>query len=217
MKIKKVFDINIDPYGVVADDHYFYVSSGSGQWTFIKSFSKETGLEVSSQLIRQESTLVLHPNKDRIYAVDSDISPRDIEVFPINNGVLAKGYDSPYHGDYDLSTTMTITPDGKYIFNYAGTIFVSSRLQSTNMHFVTDLNTKFTAITFNNDLSQFYLAIAKRIYVYDYESFTPTKTYSIDGEGYFLFNYKDHLVVVGKEKSATTGIANTFILKATMP
>ncbi|MFJ8235165.1 S-layer homology domain-containing protein [Ureibacillus sp. NPDC094379] len=214
--IKKLFDINIDPYDIVSDDQYFYVSSGSGQWTFIKSYNKETGIEVSSDSIRQASSIFLHPNKDRIYAVNSDSSPRDMEVFRIQNGVFTGGYDSPYHGDYELLPYMALSPDGKYIFNNEGTVFVASRLESTDMQYVTDLNTWFNDITFNKELSKFYLAIADMIYVYDYENFTPIKTYGLDGDGYYLFNHKGSLVVVGLELSKNSNIPKTFIMKANM-
>ena len=215
-KIKKLFDIKIDPYDIVADKNYFYVSSGSGQWTDLKSFDKETGTEVSTQTIRQQSNIFLHPNKDRIYAVDSDSSPRDMEAFPINNGVISQGYDSPYEGDYDLVPYMMISPDGRYIFNPAGSIFRASPLKKTDMQFITDLKTEFYDVAFNNKLTKFYLAIADRIYVYDYENFTPVKTYSLDGEGYFLFNHKGSLVVLGEELSPKTGIVKTFILNTAM-
>jgi serine protease Do len=98
-KIKKYFDINVDPYDIVADDNYFYVSSGSGQWTYLKSYNKESGAEVSSKSICQQSGLFMHPDKKRIYAVNSATSPRDMEVFTVENGIFTGGYDSPYHGD----------------------------------------------------------------------------------------------------------------------
>ncbi|WP_394138206.1 S-layer homology domain-containing protein [Cytobacillus oceanisediminis] len=213
-KIKKYFDIKVDPYDIVADDHHFYVSSGSGQWTNIKSFNKETGAEVSSKMIRQQSEIFMHPNKDRIYAVNSDSSPRDMEVFMIRDGVFTGGYDSPYHGDYNLDTYMTISPDGRYLFNHAGTVFRATALKDTNMKFYADLGTGFNDISFNSELTEFYLTIGDRIYVYDYETFTLLKTYSLSGDGYFLFNHQGQLVVLGEEVSPSTGIWKTYIMKA---
>lgn len=214
LKMKKLFDIKVDPYDIVADDHYFYVSSGSGQWTNLISFDKETGTQVSLQMIRQQSELIMHPNEDRIYAIDSDSSPRDMEVFSIENGVISAGYDSPYHGDYDMAPYMSITPDGKYLFNNIGTVFKATPLKTTNMQFLTDLKTSFNDVTFNHELTQFYLAIGNRVVVYDYENFTPVKTYKLSGNGYFLFYHNGHLVVLGEEIAPNTGIPKTFILKA---
>ena len=91
LKVKKMLNIAIDPYDIVADDNHFYVSSGSGQWTYLRSYNRETGAEVSSVGIRQQSQLEMHPSKTRIYAVNSDSSPRDMEVFNTNNGVISGG------------------------------------------------------------------------------------------------------------------------------
>lgn len=212
LKIKKYFDINVDPYDIVADENYFYVSSGSGQWTYLKSYNKETGIEVSSKSIRQQSELFMHSDKKRIYAVNSDTSPRDMEVFTVENGIFTGGYDSPYHGDYNLDTYTTISPDGRYLFNHAGTVFRSTSLRETNMKYFTDLRTGFSDVAFNPELTEFYLTIGDRIYVYDYETFTLRKTYSMSGEGYFLFNHKGKLVVLGEEVSQSTGIWKTFIM-----
>jgi serine protease Do len=66
LKVKKMFNIAIDPYDIVADDNHFYVSSGSGQWTYLRSYNRETGVEVSSAGIRQQSQLEIHPSKTRI-------------------------------------------------------------------------------------------------------------------------------------------------------
>lgn len=213
-QIKKYFDIKIDPYDIVADDKYFYVSSGSGQWTNLTSFNKDTGAEVSSKMIYEQSELFMHPNKDRIYAIDRGLSPRDMDVYLIKDGVITATYDSPYHGDYKLDTSMTISPDGRFLFNNAGTIFRSSPLKEANMQFYTDLGTPFYDAAFNNELTQFYLAIGDRVYVYDYENFELIKTYSMSGEGYFLFNHKGNLVVLGEEQSPTTGVWKTFIMKS---
>jgi serine protease Do len=134
-----------------------------------------------------------------------------MEVFTVENGIFTGGYDSPYHGDYNLDTYMTISPDGRYLYNHAGTVFRSTTLKDTNMKFFTDLKTGFNDVTFNSELTEFYLTIGDRIYVYDYETFTPIKTYSLSGEGYFLFNHKGKLVVLGEEVSQSTGIWKTFI------
>lgn len=215
--IKKMFDIKLDPYDIVADGKYFYVASGSGQWTTLNSYDKQTGIEVSSKQIRQASSIYMHPNEDRIYAVDSDSSPRDIEVFSINNGQLVSSYDSPYHGDYDMLPELVISSDGKHIFNKAGTVFKATPLQATNMQFVTDLNRAFNDVAFNDEGTAFYLAVADQLYMYDYESFTPLAVYNMSGEGYYLFNHKGNLIIVGEEVSSKTGITKTFIMKTAMP
>lgn len=214
LKVKKTIDIALDPYDIVADGQYIYVSSGSGQWTYIKSYDRVTGAEVSSAGIRQQSLIEMHPSENRIYAVNSDTSPRDIEVFSINNGVITAGYDSPYHGDYTMDEWMFISPDGKYIFNAAGTIFRASALKETNMQYVTDIGTPFYSVSFSDDGTVFYVTTEDQFIVYDYETFQPVKSYSLGGDGYFTFNHKGNIIVVGEEVPTGSNILKTYILKA---
>jgi serine protease Do len=216
LKVKKTFNVAIDPYDIVADDQYFYVSSGSGQWTYIKSYSRETGVEVSSAGIRQQSQIEMHSSKNRIYAVNSDSSPRDMEVFTINNGVISAGYDSPYHGDYPMEEWMYLSPDGKYVFNTSGTIFKATALKETNMQFAANLKTPFYSVAFSEDGTEFYLTTEDKFMVYDYETFLPIQSFQLSGVGYFLFNHKGSLVVLGEEMPANSQIVKTYILKADM-
>lgn len=213
MTNKTQFDIDIDPYDIIADDNYVYVSSGSDQWTDIKSYDKNTGIQKSSQMIRQQSKIELHPNQDRIYAVNSDSSPRDMEVFFINNGVITKGYDSPYHGDYDMEETLTISPDGRYIFNHVGTIFKASPLRNSDMLFLTNIGIPFNDVAFSSDGSSFYVVNQSNIYEYDYESFQILNKYEISGEGYFCFVQNGNVIIVGEEVPSHSKIPKTFISK----
>lgn len=107
-KLIEQFDINIDPYDIlVGKDGYLYVTSGSNQWTDIKSYSLQSKQEVSSSHIRMQSPAELHPVFNRIYTISTDSSPRDYEAFDIDDGNFkAAGYDSPYHGDYTLNAVL---------------------------------------------------------------------------------------------------------------
>jgi serine protease Do len=214
LKTKNVYNIDIDPYDIVADENYFYVSSGSSQWTYIKSYQKDTGLEISSNGIRQQSRIEFHPEKNRIYTTDSDSSPRDMEVYFVNNGVFSTTYDTPYHGDYRLAETFTISPDGKYIFNHAGSVFRSTNLQTTNMKIVTDLGLgTYTGVSFNIDLAEFYTVAGNTITVFDYTTFFPTGMIKIKGKGSYLFNHNGNIIVVGEEIPANSNILRTFVSK----
>nr|WP_275695656.1 S-layer homology domain-containing protein [Fredinandcohnia sp. SECRCQ15] len=213
LKVKKMFNIAIDPYDIVADDNHFYVSSGSGQWTYLQSYNRETGAQVSSAGIRQQSQLEMHPSKTRIYAIDSDSSPRDMEVFNINNGVISVGYDSPYHGDYEMDEWMFISPDGRYIFNAAGTVFRATALKETNMQYVTDIGTPFYTIGFSEDGTEFYVTTEDQLITYSYDTFQPIATHALNGAGYFTFNHKGKLIIVGEEVPAGSKVLKTFILE----
>jgi serine protease Do len=186
------FDINIDPFDMVVDHKGFiYVSSGSSQWTNIKSYSKD-GKEVSSRSIHQASYLALHPEMSRIVAINTDISPRDMQVFTISDGKLVSSKDSPYHGDYTMNPNIKISPDGQYIFNGAGTIFTSG------MHYVNDLKRKYADVAFNLPENIFYLATSDGIIVYNYNDMKETGKIQTVGEPARLFVRDNQVVVITK-------------------
>src|SRR5206468_548750 len=72
------FHITEDPYDlVVTSDGHLVVSSGSGQWTYIRVFDAVTGAETGAAgSIYNGSRLTLHPSEGRVYAADNGLSPR---------------------------------------------------------------------------------------------------------------------------------------------
>jgi S1-C subfamily serine protease len=195
--LKKVFDVAIDPYDIVADDHYIYISSGSGQWTSLKSYDLTTYQEVGSTSIRQASFLEMSPDKTRIYAIDTDLSPRDMEVFFVSDGKFTVHYDSPYHGDYELAKDMTISSDGKYLFNHAGTVFYATPLQSTNMTYVTKIQ-PFTAIAFDRSANVFYTAKEHTVRMYN-QTFREVKEWTVSGDVQNIFVSNGKVVLLTTE------------------
>jgi hypothetical protein len=112
--LEKTFMIDLDPFDIVADKSgYIYVSGGSGQWTSIKSYSSQTGIEVSSAVISQKSYIEMHPEQTKVYVVVTDASPRDLEQYFILNGKFVGKQDSNSHGEYELGDQIKISPDGK--------------------------------------------------------------------------------------------------------
>lgn len=135
------FDVAIDPYDIeVSDDGYIYVTSGSSQWTSMKSYSRATKQQIDASGIRQLSYAKLHPTLERLYTIDTDSSPRDITAYNISAGHFTDpsypgGYDSRYHGEYAMAENMRISPDGKYIFNGAGTVFATEASNYEDMKY----------------------------------------------------------------------------------
>jgi len=199
--LTKQFDINIDPFDIVADDKSIYVSSGSGQWASIKGYSRETLLETSKSInVYSDSYIEIHPSLDRLYAIDTTVSPRDVETHLIVDGKITTGYDSPYHGDYQLNTNMSISPDGKYIFNGSGVIMVASESQAMNMRYLTKLYTPFEQITFNMNEGFFYTSNRKNLDVYNYQTMERVKSYVMSGNIQNVFYQNGRLVIVSIEK-----------------
>lgn len=178
--LKEQFDIALDPFDIVADDKYIYVSSGSGQLTYIKSYDRLTKQEVDSEFIDHASYIEMHPSKTMIYAIDTKSSPRDISVYTISNGEFTGSYNSPYHGEYEMDPAITISDDGKYIFNHYGTIFRSTPLKSTNMTYVTEIF-PFTSVAFDVGSRTFYTGFENELMMYDNTSFEVLDYWYVDG------------------------------------
>jgi hypothetical protein len=174
LALENQFPVNIDPYDIEADTDYIYITSGSNQWTKIKSYSRATKQEVSYSTIRAWSYEKLHPTLNRIYAIDTDSSPRDFTAYNLSNGIFTDasypgGYNSPYHGEYPMASNFRISPDGKYLFNGAGTIFNCDVRPTSDMLYKYTLDSRFSDIVFDLEDNVFYTAAANHlIAMYDY-------------------------------------------------
>lgn len=198
--LSEQFNIDLDPYDIVADSQSIYVTSGSGQWTYMKSYDRTTLLETSKVNIRQQSFLELHPNKDKLYAITTDSSPRNMEMFRIVDGMFSGGSTrSPYHGTYPQNVNYTISPDGKYIFNGSGVVSYASDSNETNMYYVTTLYNSFGQITFGLENNQFFTSTNNCLDIYDYTTMQRLKRYEMDSDIYRMFYQNGQLVVISKE------------------
>jgi hypothetical protein len=195
--LSKTFDVNIDPYDIAVDrSGYIYIASGSGQWTKMKAYSPTVFSEVYSTSIREASYIHMHPTFNRIYTITTDTSPRDITAYNIQDGAPVSTYDSPYHGDYAMNVQMRISPDGKYLFNGAGTVFQAKEARSSDMKYVYRLNTGFTDITFDINENHFYTAKDKIIGAYQYDNFEQLGKHPIDGNATSLYSNSDKLLAI---------------------
>lgn len=200
-KLAEQFNIDMDPFDIVADGKSIYVSSGSGQWGDIKGFSRETLLETSkSSSVYERSFLEMHPTLDKLYTINTGLSPRDMESHFIVDGKITTGYDSPYHGDYKLNMNMTISPDGKYIFNGSGVIMIASDVKAINMTYLTKLYSPFEQITFNLKDGFFYTSNGKNIDVYNYKTMEREKRYTMSGNIQNIFYQNGKLAVITVEE-----------------
>ena len=118
---QEMLPVTIDPYDVIVDkDGYLYVTSGSGQHSYIKVYSLADKKEVennSRASSYQSSTITYNPTLSKIYTITSASSPRDIEAHDVNQGVISSIYDSPYHGDFRLNKEAKISPDDERIYS----------------------------------------------------------------------------------------------------
>ncbi len=205
-----VYDIAIDPFDIAVDnDGYVYIPSGSGQWTNMNIYDIDGALVKQVGGIRQESYINYNPLLNKIYLITTDSSPRDIETYAydsVTNSI--SGYDSIYHGDYSMNKFYSISPDGRYIFNGAGTVFTCDNLRATDINYVTNLNNQFTSIAYNIDANEFYILSGNTIYIYNYDtlSYKSTMTLNTNADSIHYFNHK--LYVVGSDINSYVKIYN---------
>ncbi len=192
--------LTIDPYDIVAGrDGYLYIPSGSGQWTYMYSYSRATKQKEHQTSIRQQSLALLHPTLDRIYTVDTDSSPRDYTAFNIANGTFTDplypgGYDSPYHGDYPLAEKFSIDPTGTYLFNGSGVIFTSAADRSQDMRYVANLGAGFADIAYDSSRLYTLSLTNKQINIYDGSDFSLLDNYQLSGLGKYLYRNDGKLI-----------------------
>jgi hypothetical protein len=197
--LKEQFNVDIDPYDMVVDrEGFLHITSGSNQWTSMKSYSTITKKKIGETFIRMSSYAALHPTMSKIYTITTDSSPRDLNAYIISNGTYPKGsYDSPYHGDHPMNINFRISPDGKFIFNGSGNVFSCSNSQGTDINYVSKLDSSFKDIAFNLEDGIFYTAsTGKQIKIYDYITRTQTGTYMASGDVRTMFFQNNKLVAL---------------------
>ncbi|WP_211184704.1 stalk domain-containing protein [Paenibacillus lemnae] len=212
LQVKDEWKVDIDPYDIVVDQtRHVYITSGSGQWTYMKSYDRSTHKELSSSSVYHMTNVVMHPTENRIYAVDTLISPRDIAVFRINDGKITTTYNSPYHGEYDLSTAIGITPDGKYVVNGAGYVFASTNNKNTDMYYTGTID-PFDVLAGNAaHMDTFFTAAHNKINQVDTNTLSTTKTYTTQGTVVKLLMTDTQLLAITKGTVAGSNISKHAI------
>ncbi|MFE4710685.1 S-layer homology domain-containing protein [Paenibacillus sp. NPDC056722] len=195
LTISHIYDINLDPYSISVDrEGYVYISSGSGQWTKIRSYSGDSFTPIGSYTISHATHTLMHPTMNKIYTVNTNSIPRDIGTFVIKNGELLSSYDSPYHGDYPMTTKINLSPDGKYLFNGAGTVFSTKYDRIGDMSFVYKMERAYDDMAFDLKHGRFYTIKDRLINSYDYSNFSKVDTITLDGAGQRVFDGTNQLL-----------------------
>lgn len=117
----------------------YLIGQSGGQWVrpSVVYFNGRTGAE----LTLPETTYmgmfygtqygVYAPSKNKVFLMSQGLSAADISYFTINpatNGVIAMG-DSPYHGDYSMSTPLFLSENEDILFTASGNYFYTSTLR----------------------------------------------------------------------------------------
>ena len=144
------WDIEVSHDGVVC------IGPGSGQWSIAATYDADSGSLLSTvNFVRQRSYLDFNYQYNKLYSITTDGSPRDITAYEIVDGIFTNVYDSPYHGDYEMSIYINISPDGQYIFNGYGNIFTCASTQDGDMIYDGNID-GFTSVCFDLTNNAFY-------------------------------------------------------------
>ncbi|MFC3882168.1 S-layer homology domain-containing protein [Bacillus songklensis] len=209
MKVEKQFNIDLDPFDIAADGKgHIFVTSGSGQHTSMHSYDEATGEKLGEMGLYERSYMQMHPSLNRIYTIDTNVSPRDMDVFQFDeNGKFISTYDSPYHGDYNLATDLTISPDGKYIFNSIGNIFRATMLKDSDMSYVGKLDKAYKTIAFDLEYGEFYTSNDREyITAYDYTTFKPKYQLETYGKPAHMFYQDNKLLILSTMELEGSGV-----------
>jgi subtilisin family serine protease/methionine-rich copper-binding protein CopC len=203
---KPAFDI------IAGRDSYLYITPVIDQWEEIQSYDRISKTKKMGSGIYEKCYAELHPTLNRIYTIDTNLSPRDYRAYNISDGaftdpVYPGGYDSPYHGNYALDTNFTLDPTGKYIFNGSGVIFSTAQEKTQDMKYVTKLTEGFKDIAFEDDLSSFYTLdkVSQAVDIYRGKGFSFERTVPLEGSGKFLFKRDNKLITVFETTQTADG------------
>ncbi len=157
-QINKIFDVPHDPYDIVTDNGgRVYIGPGSNQHSLLTVYNGEDGTQVSEWFsVYYLSELCYNRVYEKLYSIRPYINPMDIDAYEIENGTIISSYSSPYHGDYEMSALIQVSPDGQCIFNGSGNIFTSSAERGEDLRYDGNIGDAFTSICFDLNNDQFF-------------------------------------------------------------
>lgn len=207
----KQFTVDIDPFDlVVTPQNIIFVASGSGQWTNLSSYDGSTGALIDQGNIYESSYLTYVSQLNKIYDITTGLSPRDIEAFEIDASgtiVTIDGYDhsSPYHGDYPMFYPLWSSPDGKHLFNRAGTVFSAAASKQEDMLYEGSISA-FNDIAFEAGGTGFYTLGDHKVIKYNDPSLRAVTESFLVGWNVtgILPGYGGHILYVRTDESGVT-------------
>jgi len=205
LTLKEQFNVDFDPSDIVVDRQgYIYLFGGSHQFAYIKSYSRE-GKQVASSESRVSTGNIgqLHPTMDKVYSIDTESRPVHMRAFNTNNGSSnISFYDWLYHDHFPTNSYFKISPDGKYIFNSAGTVFYATNDKSDDMTYVTSIKGEFKDIAFDTTANKFYTASSDNtINVYNYTDFRLLGKYKTSYNIQNMFEHDNKIITVTKDNA----------------
>ncbi|VXC38296.1 DUF4214 domain-containing protein [Massilia sp. 9I] len=117
----------------------YFIGQTGGQWVTpsIVYFNARTGEDISKPVTGSFAFFygtqygIYAGLKNKVFLMSQGLSPADLNFFtidPATNNVIDSG-DSPYHGDYSMSTPLYLSETQDLLFTSTGNIFNTSNLR----------------------------------------------------------------------------------------
>ena len=196
----RYFRIAEDPSDiVVTSSGHLVVSSGSGQWTYVRVFNAQDGRQTGAiSSVYQGTRISLHPSETKIYAADNGLSPPDIERYDLlPGGGIQYRWDSPYHGVHRMWGNVWPMPDGTRLITAGGDLFRATDDPATDMRYLQGLSSGTIAhVAFDTRHDEFFSAEQAAIVQYDTQTLARITAFPSSGRAKF----------VGKERKTLFGV-----------
>ena len=130
--------INEDPYGLVAtSDGYLYVTSGSGQTSYMRSYQATDGTEVKGEYgIRAGVRLQLNAEENVIYGARFGNHHGDLLRWTVESGQFEKSWYAPFKEDFRVGGDLFIRPNGDKLITRGSDVFSTSVSQASDLVFL---------------------------------------------------------------------------------
>ncbi|WP_052342582.1 hypothetical protein [Bacillus sp. EB01] len=207
-------DINQDPFDITVDNEgHLYVAPGSGQSVSLKVYSLETKQELPQEsgkaTMYAKTNIYYNEQTSKIYSSRTAVTPYDLEAYETVNGVIQKRYDSPYHGDYDITSAGKLSPDGSNFYNYGGYVFNLTASQAEDMKYNFSFGRAYNDFAFSTEEGMTFAArTTTGIDVYQYGTKTYMHALRKDLRVKKLHYQNGELILIHKDES------NNFFLEA---
>ena len=200
MKINQ-YIITEDPYDIAAtDDGHIYVTSGSGQWTYIRSFDAVDGKEIdAANDIRQQACITLHPSQKMIYGSSH-------EVRGINHWTIFDGSISDHWSVHLPAWQLFISPVGDRLITNGGDMYTTSFSQSDDLQYIGKLSNQplINDMVFDVLESAVYTICNDEIKCYQLSNYQFVDSILVEQSGQFIGIHGDSIYVVCTNEIGTS-------------
>jgi hypothetical protein len=203
----KQYQINEDPYDMVATaSGMLIVTSGSGQWSYIRGYDAESGRELGNSWISAASHVTLHPSDKIVYSMDTDLSPDNIIRYDIaKTGAISEPCYSPYWGEHRIWGNAWVSPSGEVTVTRGGDVFTSGRRLGSDMVYITSMAAgRVNSVAFDVNSRLVFTAEENALRYYSLDDYGLVGSWPTDGSASFVGIQNEVIFLVLPGPSAGT-------------